>query len=556
MNEPKQPRLVIGVDYGSDSARAIVADAETGTVLSSAISMYPRWKQGLYQHPAQAIFRQHPMDYLDALETCVRGAVAELTDEQKACICGIGVDTTGSTPAPVDETGCPLALKPEFAEHEGAMFHLWKDHSAQAEAEELDRLFRTGSSIDYTAHQGTYSAEWFWAKILHTVRTCPEIRQAAYAWVEHCDWMTGLLAGDTGPDTMYRCACAAGHKALYHSDWNGYPSEELLTQADPYLVQVLRHMGGTPGSAMLRVGSLCKEWAERLGIPEGIAVSGCSFDAHAGAVGAGARPKIMVSAIGTSAVDMLVAKAESIAGKDISRFGGKAENSILPNYVGIETGQAAFGDIFAWFKRLLLWPVEQAKQFLPEESWNKLYEAMEDKMLVLLQNAAEEAEQNPDADFPVALDWFNGRRYPDTDDLQRATISGLSLGSDAPAIYRAIVFGAVSGLKRIVDGFLNAGIEIERLVAVGGISKKSSYIMQLMADLLGMEIDVLDADQTCAIGAAMYAAVGAGIYDDAEACTAHMAAKVTRTYIPNPARGEALQGRYEAYLKLCGETER
>lgn len=541
-------KYVIGVDFGSDTVRAIVADSASGQVISSGITAYPRWKQGLYQHPGQAIFRQHPKDYLTSLEESIKTALAPLSNAQISAVCGIGVDTTGSTPAPVDRLGIPLALKPEFEDCEDAMFHLWKDHSAQSEAEELDKLFRTGSPIDYTRHQGKYCSEWFWAKILRAIRRNDALRDAAYTWVEHCDWMVGLLTGNTNPDTMYHSACAAGHKALWHSDWNGFPADEVLAQADPYLCQVKARFGRAPEDAMVCAGTLCQEWAETLGLPAGIAVSGSSFDAHAGAVGAGVKPRTMVCTIGTSAVDMVVETAGNLEGTDIGRFGGKAENSILPGYVGIETGQAAFGDIFAWFKRLMMWPIQQASALLPQEIHESLCQQMEDQMLSMLQT---QAQQLPLEDFPIALDWFNGRRYPDTDDFQNSAISGLTLGTSAPAIYRALVFGAVCGLRRIVDGIRSAGILVEDLVAVGGISKKSDYIMQMMADMLKADVSILDADQTCAIGAAMYAAVAAGIYPGADEATAHMAASRTCTFHPDPEKTSFYDTQYARYLKLA-----
>lgn len=552
MSDTMQTAYVIGIDYGSDSARAIVADTASGSILSQGVAYYPRWKRGLYQHPVQAIFRQHPQDYLDALEECVKTALSALSESQIARIVGIGIDTTGSTPAPVDRDGVPLAMKPEFADCEDAMFHLWKDHAAQAEAQELDALFRTGGSRDYTVHQGTYSAEWFWAKILRTVRRNPAVRSAAWTWVEHCDWMIGLLTGNTNPETMYHSACAAGHKALWHSDWKGLPEDSVLEQADSYLCLVKARYGRAPEPAMLRAGSLCPEWARRLGLPAGIAVSGSSFDAHAGAVGAGIRPGTMVCTIGTSAVDMVVAKAETLSGDALRRFGGKAENSILPGYIGIETGQAAFGDIFAWYKRLLLWPVTRAAAELPPEAGEALAARLDSELLRLLET---EAQKREGTDFPTSLDWFNGRRYPDTDDLQRAAISGLSLGTDAVDLYRGIVFGAVSGLRRIVSGFLQAGIKIEELVAVGGISKKSAYIMQLIADMLNLRLSILDADQTCAIGAAMYAAMAAGIYTVPEEMAEKMAARTIRTFYPDAARHDAYEEPYQRYLQLAADQE-
>lgn len=544
-----EKKYVIGVDFGSDSVRAVVADTENGATIGSTTTFYPRWKKGLYQHPEQGIFRQHPLDYLESLEACIKGAIQSLSEEEKRAIKGIGIDTTGSTPVPVDREGTPLALLPGFEENENAMFHLWKDHSAFAEAEEVNELFQHGSSVDYTKYQGNYCAEWFWAKILHTMRTDEQVRNAAYTWEEHSDWMVGVLCGETRPEQIYHGACAAGHKAYWHSEWGGLPAAELLERLDPYLVQVRERYGNAPLPAVVKAGHLCTEWAKRLGLSEDVIISGSSFDAHAGAVGAGIREKTMVCTMGTSAVDMIVEKAEILEGKNIKRFCGQAENSILPDLVGVETGQAAFGDIFAWFKKLLMWPLQCIQKELEPEQYECLYQTLDDNMLPELQKAA---EQLPDEPFPISLDWFNGRRYPDTDDFQRASICGLRLGMEAPMLYRSLVFGAVCGLKRIVKGFEDQEVEISNVIAVGGISKKSEYVMQMMADVLEKTISIVDADQTCALGAAIYAAVGSGVYPNEQEASAHMAAKVIRKFVPCGERAELYRKRYEDYLQLAG----
>ena len=543
-----EKKYVIGVDFGSDSVRAVVVGIDDGAVIGSTTTFYPRWKKGLYQHPEQGVFRQHPLDYLESIEACIKGAVQSLSQEEKKAIIGIGVDTTGSTPVPVDREGTPLALLPGFEENENAMFHLWKDHSAYAEAEEINELFQHGSAVDYTKYQGNYCAEWFWAKILHTVRTDERVREAAYTWEEHSDWMVGVLCGETRPEKIYHGACAAGHKAYWHSEWGGLPSAEILGRLDPYLVLVREHYGKNPQAAFVKVGHLCTEWANRLGLSENVVISGSSFDAHAGAVGAGIREKIMVCTMGTSAVDMIVEKAENMQGKNIKRFCGQAEDSILPDLVGVETGQAAFGDIFAWFKKLLLWPMRSAEKYLEPEVYERLYQKLDDSMLWELQKCAQKLPEEP---FPVSLDWFNGRRYPDTDDFQKAMIGGLRLGMEAPYLYRSLVFGAVCGLKRIVKGFEDQNIEIANVIAVGGISKKSEYVMQMMADVLEKTIAIVDADQTCALGAAIYAAVGSGAYSDVGEASSHMAAKVIRKFEPCMEKYSFYRKHYEEYLQLA-----
>lgn len=537
---------VIGVDFGSDSVRALIVNTETGENIGQGVAYYPRWKAGLYQHPEVSIFRQHPLDYLESLEECIKKALADLPDEQKEHIIGIGVDTTGSTPVPVDRNGTPLALSEEFAENENAMFFLWKDHAAASEADEINKLFRNNNESDYTKYQGDYSAEWYWAKILYAVRHDSSIRETAYTWEEHCDWITGVLCGETRPDKIYHSACAAGHKALWHSEWNGLPAASVLEKLDPYLVQVRERYGNAPQPSTVKAGTLSPEWAKKLGLKENIIISGSSFDAHAGAVGAGIARKTFVCTMGTSCVDMFVEKAENLKGKDIQAYCGQAENSILPGYIGVETGQAAFGDIFAWFKRLLEWPLAQlAKETdISEEACRKI----EDQILVVLQKKAEELPEEP---FPVALDWFNGRRYPNTDDAQKSAISGLSLGMDAPYVYRSLVFGAVCGLYRLIERFENQGVDIERIIAVGGISKKSPYVMQMLSDLSGREISILDSDQTCAQGAAMYAAVAAGIYETLETAAGYMAAKCIKVYKPDSRKKGWYRKHYQEYLNLA-----
>ncbi|MDO4460304.1 MAG: ribulokinase [Clostridia bacterium] len=539
---------VIGVDFGTDSVRAVVVDTADGKQISSATSYYKRWKQGLYRHPEKAVFRQHPLDYLESLEECIKNSLADLSDEERGCIKGIGADTTGSTPVPVNKEGTPLALLDEFRENENAMFFLWKDHSAFREAEEINRAFKHGSETDYCKYQGDYCAEWFWAKILHAVRNDESIRENAYTWQEHSDWITAVLCGETRPEKIYHGACAAGHKAYWHSEWGGLPSAELLGSLDPYLVKVRERYGNSPKPSTECVGKLCPEWAEKLGLSENVIISGSSFDAHAGAVGAGIGENTLVSSIGTSAGHMIVEKKGKKPDGNMNCFCGRAEDSILPGYVGVETGQAAFGDIFAWFRNLLMWPLRNIEHALSEEEVTKI----EDELLAKLQ---EQAEKLPPEPFPVSVDWFNGRRYPNTDDSQDGMIDGLTLGMDAPYVFRALVFGAICGMKRIIDGLESQGISIDSVTAVGGISKKSPFVMQMMADVLDKKVAVVDADQTCALGAAIYAAVASGVYGRIEDAGDHMAAKTVREYLPDGEKRDFYRTHYGEYLKLAEFAE-
>ena len=549
--EKDMKHYVIGVDYGSDSARTIVVDARTGDEIAQAVVGYPRWLAGKYQDAGRRMFRQHPLDYLEALTVGVRNVVEQVGEEVRRNIAAISIDATGSTPCPVDEEGTPLALLPEFSYNPGAMFHLWKDHTATREADDVTRVFRNNpDGVDYTVHQGPYASEWFWAKILYTIHSDPDVRAAAYSWVEHSDWLPSLLAGNTKPETMYRCACAAGHKAYWHSDWNGLPSEACLAELDPYLVQVRRTYGAGPLPSTHRVGTLTPEWAQRLGLEEDVIVGGSSCDAHAGAVGAGVNGKTMVVNLGTSAVDLFAAPGEKFAGKDISWVSNAAESSIIPGLTGLETGQASFGDVFAWFKKMVLGPSKQlVKQsaILSGEQKEALIAEMDDKFLIQLQQEAEKLDTD---EIPAALDWFNGRRYPCVNELARSAIADLNMGTTAAQIYYALVASAAFGQKRILDALAAEGIVAERLVAVGGIAQKSSFLMQMLADVLGKEIHVSRATQACARGAAIYAAVSAGLYGSIEEAQEVMCEGILCSYVPDAGRAARYGKMYARYLEL------
>lgn len=494
----------------------------------------------MYRHPEENIFRQHPLDYIEAFEKCVRAALKQSGNAAARAVSAIGIDTTGSTPCPVDREGVPLALKEPFSEMENAMFYLWKDHSAVAEAQELQKAFSDFEGIDYTKYQGEYSSEWYWAKMLHGVREDPVIREHAYSWVEHSDWMPSLLCGNTRPERMYRCACGAGHKALWHSRWNGLPQSACLARVDPYLARV-RDTYGCPRAADVPAGMIDRGWAERLRLSGQVVIGGSSFDAHAGAVGAGIRPHVMVSNIGTSAVDMLVEQPGVLQGKMLRHVCGQAENSIIPGLVGIETGQAAFGDVYAWFRNLLLWPAR--------DLGDELYRGLEER---LLERLSAEAEKLPlSGSAPVALDWFNGRRYPYTDDSRTAAVCGLNLGCGAAELYRSLVFGTICGLRRILDELESGGLEVREIVAVGGIPRKSGFIMQSMANFLLRPIKVSKASQTCAVGAAIYGAVGAGIYGSIPEAQERMCSGILREWTPQRDYAGWYEAYYKNYLKLA-----
>ena len=539
--------LVIGLDFGTDSVRAIVVDAATGRVEGEGLSFYPRWKRQQYCDANRQVFRQHPLDHIESMTEALRAAVGSLTPDALSCVRAIGTDATGSTVCPVDRSGSPLSLSDAFSENPDAMFHLWKDHSAAREASEINQVFTTWGGDDYTRYQGQYSSEWMWSKVLRTVRRDPLIRREASSWVELADWIPALLSGRTEPGSMYRCACAAGHKALWHSAFGGLPTGACLAKLDPSLAAIASCYAPTPGMSTDRVSMLTEEWRALLGLPPGVIVGGSSLDAHAGAVGAGVAPGTLVKVVGTSTVDMAVVDAKQIEGKSLKTVCGLAQNSILPGYIGMEAGQSAFGDVFAWFRRLLMWAVDDAGAMEPAAR-----DALFEGLLSRLEAAVPGDEAPHDV---VALDWFNGRRYPENDDSLRSAVMGLSLGADAPRLYRSLVLATVFGARAVVEGITGAGIELNDVIAVGGIAQKSSYVMQLMADALGRVIRVSKSKQTCALGAAMYASVAAGLHPNLNAAQSRMGMGFACEYRPSAARHQFLGPLYGEYCRLARITD-
>lgn len=428
----ESPKYVIGVDFGSDSVRALVVDALTGKELADDVAVYKRWIQGLYSDPAANQFRHHPLDYLEGLEECITGALAKIGPDAGQYVVGIGVDTTGSTPAPVDRNGTPLALLDEFKENPNAMFILWKDHTAIKEADEINHLAKTWGGVDYTKYEGgIYSSEWFWAKILHILRIDPEVREAAYSWVEICDWIPAVLTGTENPDVMKRSRCAAGHKAMWHPEWGGLPSEEFLVKLDPLLQGLRDRLFEETYTSDEKAGGLTEEWAERLGLRPGIAVAVGAFDAHMGAVGGGIASNTLVKIMGTSTCDVMVGSEDEVGDKTVRGICGQVDGSVIPGMVGLEAGQSAFGDVYAWFREILSWPTEVLgpEIGLTEEQQS----ALKDRILVRLTEEA--AKIDPTDTTVLALDWLNGRRTPDADQKLKGALIGLTLGTDAPRIF-------------------------------------------------------------------------------------------------------------------------
>lgn len=533
-------KYVIGIDYGTDSCRALVVDADSGEEKASCVAFYPRWKAGLYCDAAANRYRQHPLDYVEALVEAVHGVVSQLDKETVESVVGLCFDTTGSTPALCDDQGMPLALRPEFAEEPDAMFILWKDHTAVFEAERITRLVEE-RHLDYLKYEGgTYSAEWVWAKVLHVVETNASVAAAAYSWVEHCDWMTALVTGRTKPEEMLRSRCAAGHKAMWHASW-GLPSADFLACLHPRLAELRPRLFAVTAVPGTLAGRLTEEWASCLGLPAGVAVSVGLIDAHAGAVGASVTPGVLVRIMGTSTCDIMVAPGEEIDNRCIPGICGQVDGSVLPGYIGFEAGQSAFGDIYAWFARLLSWGLDKLS---PDEN------VLQMKKQLLTELAREAASLSPSLDGIVALDWLNGRRTPYADQHVRGVVTGLTLGSTAPEIYRALVESTAFGSRRIVEHMKSEGLQINAVHAIGGISKKAPFVMQVLADVLKMPIRVVRSEQACALGAAMFAAVAAGVYVRMEDAVERMGSGIECEYVPDPAMSSTYDELYSKYQYL------
>lgn len=548
---------VIGLDYGTDSVRAVIVDTSNGEEISSAVHYYQRWKEGLFCDPPVNQFRQHPLDYIEGLENTIKNALAAAPPDIAAGVKGIAVDTTGSTPVAVNEKGVPLALTPGFEENPNAMFILWKDHTGIKEAAEINDLCKKWDT-DYTKFEGgIYSSEWFWAKILRTLRADEGIRTQAHSWVEHCDWIPFLLVGGTDVAEMKRSRCAAGHKALWHEDFNGLPPNQFFVALDPLLDGVRDRLYEKTYTSDVPTGQLSKEWADRLGLTTDVVVGVGAFDAHMGAVGGELEPFYLSKVMGTSTCDILVAPMEEVGDKLIKGICGQVDGSVIPGMMGLEAGQSAFGDVYAWFKKILAWPIEQVladSQLINAEVKAKLIEESLDAIIPKLTAEAEKLE--PGADGIVALDWLNGRRTPDANQALKGAMMGLNLGSDAPRIFRALVEATCFGARQIVERFQEEGVPIKGVIGLGGVAKKSTFIMQVLADVLNRPIKIATSEQTCALGAAMFAATAAGIYSNVSEAIEKMGAGFDAEYLPDPSTAEAYNKIYTQYQSFGAAVEK
>lgn len=549
-------KYVIGLDYGTDSVRAVLIDTENGSEIISSVSYYRRWKEGRFCNPSANSFRQHPLDHIEGLEKTIVQVVNEsgVPTEQIVSIC---IDTTGSSPLPVTSEGKALALVPGFEENPNAMMVLWKDHTAIQEAEEINTLARTWGGEDYTKFEGgIYSSEWFWAKILHISRVDEEVKNRAYTWMEHCDYMTFVLSDHKDLSTFKRSRCAAGHKAMWHESWDGLPSEEFLNRLDPSLGELRGKLYRETYTSNEIAGYLNEEWAAKTGLTTQTIITVGTFDAHSGAVGAKVEENALIRIMGTSTCDIMVASGENIGDTTVKGICGQVDGSVIPGLIGLEAGQSAFGDVLAWYKDILMWPVYQVlmhSESISEELKKKLADEMEHD---LIRKLTHEAEKIPLSDsVPIALDWVNGRRTPDADQELKAAISQLSLGTKAPHIFKALVNAICFGAKKIVDRFEEEGLKINKIIGIGGVARKSPFIMQTLANVLDMPIAVAASDQTPALGAAVYAAVSAGVYPTVQEASMKMGSGFEAEYQPKAEEVKHYKELMQQYQKLADFVE-
>lgn len=544
-------KFVIGVDFGTDSVRSVLVNASNGDEVASSVFFYPRWKKGLYCDPSQNQFRQHPLDYMEGLETTIRDCVKKAGKEIASSISAISVDTTGSTPVAVDKTGTPLALLPGFENNPNAMFVLWKDHTATSEAAEINEKAKQ-FDLNYLQYVGgIYSSEWFWAKLLRLLRVDEQVRAACYSFVEHCDWIPFLLTGGTNADEIKRGVCSAGHKALWASEFGGLPPNEFFTSVDPLLDNFTSRLFTKTYTADKPAGNLSAEWAEKLGLSADVIVGVGAFDAHMGAVGGQIEPYHLSKVMGTSTCDMLVAPVNEVKDTLVSGICGQVPGSVIPGMIGMEAGQSAFGDTYAWFKDLLMWPLQNLlphSSIVDAETADNLIEEISSKIISKLSEEAAKLPLNENDELSV--DWLNGRRTPDADQLLKAAITGLSLGTDAPRFFKALVEGTCFGAKAIVDRFIDQGVEVKGLIGIGGVARKSPYIMQTMANVMNMTIKIHRSEQTCAIGAAMFASTAAGIYEKVEDAMNAMGSGFDKEYFPDKEKAKIYAKRYKKYRQL------
>ena len=526
-------QYAMGLDYGTNSVRALIVDVRQGREVGSAVWEYAHGTHGVLLSRDPNLARQHPADYLEGAEITIRKSIAAARKTVRgfdpAKIVGVGVDTTGSTPLPVDAAGLPLAFQKRFANNLNAMAWLWKDHTGVAEASEITGLARTMRPQYLAKCGGTYSSEWFFSKILRCLRADPAVFDAAHTWVECADWIPAMLTGTQASGRLVPGVCAAGHKAMYNEGWGGYPDAEFLGALHPKLGALRGRLPAQAQSIDKSAGRLTLEWAKRTGLRAGIPVAVGAFDAHLGAVGAGIAPGTLVKIIGTSTCDMMVAPADQTLA-DIPGLCGIVNGSVLPGYFGLEAGQSAVGDIFNWFVNYIQ----------PGGAKAGSHEA-------LTRGAA---KLKPGESGLLALDWNNGNRTILVDQRLTGLLVGQTLYTTPAEIYRALIEATAFGALTIVNRLEEYGVKVRQIVNCGGIAEKNPLVMQIYADVTGRPMKVSRSPLTCALGAAIAGAVVSGAHPGYAAAQKAMTGVKAKVYRPDAKAHAVYRELYAIYRKL------
>ncbi|QYY34492.1 ribulokinase [Ruficoccus sp. ZRK36] len=525
----------LGLDYGTNSARAILVRCRDGKVVGSCVQDYPSGTQGvLLSERDHLVARQHPGDYLSTLETMVLGAMAQAMEDSEFSpdkVIGIGVDSTGSSPLPVMADNSALGCHPDYRDNLNAQCWLWKDHTSHAEATKITDLCWEHRPEYLAKCGGTYSSEWWWSKIWHCLNADPDTFEACYSWVELCDWVPSQLAGVTRPEDIKRGVCSAGHKAFYAEDWGGLPDREFLDMLDPRIGALRDRLYDRAYDASHAAGSLCEAWALRLGLLAGIPIAIGEMDVHYGAIGCGVDEGALVKVIGTSTCDCTVVRADKEVA-DIPGICGIVKGSILPGYYGIEAGQSAVGDLFKWW-------VEGVCQGKPE---------------LHCELTKEMAGLKPGQSGLLSLDWNNGNRTVLVDQRLSGLILGQTLHTTRAEIYRALIEATAFGARMILERIAEYGVPVKRIICAGGIAEKNAVLMQIYADVTGRKIQVSRSDQSCALGSAIAAAViagpQAGGYEDFASAQAAMTGVKDIVYEPNPQAHVVYDKLFALYRQL------
>jgi len=523
--------FTLGLDFGTNTVRALLVRCSDGAEFGSCVVDYPSGAQGvLLDHSDHRLARQHPGDYLFGMAESVKGALAAARSKagfDAAKVVGVGVDTTGSSPLPVDAQNRPLALDAKWKDNLSAQCWLWKDHTSWREAASITETAAKHRPQLIAKCGGVYSSEWWWSKIWHCLAADPAVFEAAFSWVEFADWIPSVLAGVTDPRKIKRGVCPAGHKALYADDWGGLPDKEFLAMLDPRLAALRDRLYEKAFDATEPAGSLCAEWAARLGLPAGIPIAIGEFDVHYGAIGCGVREGTLVKVIGTSTCDICVVSADKRV-PDIPGICGIVKGAVLPGFYGIEAGQSAVGDIFKWWVEVVC----------------------EGDAALHAQLSDEAARQKPGQAGLLALDWNNGNRTILVDQLLSGLLLGQDLFTTRAEIYRALIEATAFGARAIIERIREYGVPIDRVVCSGGIAEKNPLLMQIYADATGCAMHVAGSSQACALGSAIAAAVLAKAHPNFTAAQQAMTSLRPEQYEPIPANRKVYDQLYTLYREL------